>query len=332
MKSHFLYPQEEDLISIILLSYNTGDPLFDAIDSIIMQDYPKIELIVTDDGSKDFNEDEIENYIIEHKKDNILSHLVIHRKTNIGTVKNINAALEMSRGEYIRILGGDDAYPTSTVLRDMIDILMRDNRIAVVGKWLQCNENLEPIHDDRTEKSNKAISTVLELGYIEGRKYITKNNIFPIANQAICYRREFFEKYGLCDERYFLIEDVTLAHRVLKEASNVGIYDDYAVKHRAKGGISSSKEMFSPRRILYYKDALVYAENDIDKSPEIYNWLYRKESIRINKFVYLMAKSKKDNRRYLMPLLCICYLDAVIYYTCTRPVKLMKRIISRIQK
>ena len=40
--------------SCILLSYNTGEMLYDAIDSILMQDYPFIELIVADDGSENF--------------------------------------------------------------------------------------------------------------------------------------------------------------------------------------------------------------------------------------------------------------------------------------
>lgn len=51
MNGKFVNDYVKDMVSVILLSYNSGDYLYEAIDSIIKQDYPLIELIVTDDGS-----------------------------------------------------------------------------------------------------------------------------------------------------------------------------------------------------------------------------------------------------------------------------------------
>ena len=193
MSKYFKFDSKKGVITVILLSYNTGEMLYDAIDSVLMQDYPFIELIVADDGSEIFPRERIEKYIQERKRNNIIDCTIIHRKRNVGTVKNINRALKISKGEYIRILGGDDAYPYPNTFSDTIN-MMKDNVIAVVGKWMQCDEHLNPIKDKRTEKSNDAINKVLDLGYVEGRKFISKHDIFPIANQATCYKRLFFEK------------------------------------------------------------------------------------------------------------------------------------------
>lgn len=241
-------------------------------------------------GRKIFYRESIEKYIQERKNNNIIDCTIIHRKKNVGTVKNINRALRISKGEYIKILGGDDAYPFLNTFSDTINVINKNNTIAVVGKWMQCDEKLNPIKD----------------------------------------KRLFSEKYGLCDEDYYLIEDITLLNRILKESRKVVAYNEYTVKHRAKGGISSSREMFSPRRLLYYKDCITYAKKDVDKNPEIYTWLFRKDNIRIHEFVYKMTKAKANNKA-LMLLIIVGYIDSVIYYSCTRPLKLLKRIVASIR-
>ena len=88
--------------------------------------------------------------------------------------------------------------------------------------------------------------------------------------------------------------------------------------------------MFSPRRLLYYKDCITYAKKDVDKSPEIYSWLFRKENIRIYEFVYQMIKAKKNKNILCMLLLVVGYMDAIVYYGCTRPHKLLKKIFESI--
>ena len=144
MNNTFVNESVKNMISIILLSYNSGDYLYEAIDSILKQDYPLIELIVSDDGSKNFEEEKLRKYIDDNARDNI-TYSIIHRKKNIGTVKNINNALAVSKGEYIRILGGDDTYPVPDVLSRMIRILEKEHSIAVVGKLEQCDSVMRSI-------------------------------------------------------------------------------------------------------------------------------------------------------------------------------------------
>ena len=41
------------LVSIVVLTYNSSDYVLETLDSIKCQDYPNLELIVSDDGSND---------------------------------------------------------------------------------------------------------------------------------------------------------------------------------------------------------------------------------------------------------------------------------------
>ena len=54
---------EKNLISIITPCYNTGNLLSRLLDSILMQDYPSVEMYAIDDGSSDNTAEVIKNYI-----------------------------------------------------------------------------------------------------------------------------------------------------------------------------------------------------------------------------------------------------------------------------
>ncbi len=317
-------------ISVIVLSYNSEKYIFEAIQSICAQDYPYIELIIADDGSKAFDRNLLEKYILNHKNKNIVNWMILHSDQNRGTVKNVNNAIRASSGEYIKIIAGDDTYPTIDVFSAQVKNIKDNNTIISVGKLQQCDSEMNPIKDSRVEKSNNAIHTVLHLDYTDARRYITANDIFPIVNQAMCYRRDFFVQGGLCDEDYILIEDSPLALRVLRASEKVSEIDMYTVNHRAKVGISTSRELFSPRRILYYTDCVTYSKKEVYKQKDIYKWLYRKEHLRTSVFVLKMAKAKKDNRSlFYRMFIGLCYIDTIIYYSSTHFTKLVRRIIDR---
>lgn len=330
-KNTFEYPYEYGLVSAIILSYNSGDFLIEAIDSVIQQDYPMIELIITDDGSDDFCENTLREYIEKNKQNNILKYSIIHREQNIGTVKNINYALAISKGEYIKILGGDDTYPIPNIFSQQVKCIQDSNTIVAIGKLQQCNHKMEPIYDERVERSNSDLRKVLQMEYTAARRYIANRDIFPIANQAVCYHRKFFEKKGFCDEDFILIEDISLALKILSEAENASFMDVFTVNHRAKVGISTSRELFAPRRLLYYHDCITFALKEIDSHPEIYGFVYRKENLRVSTLIYKLAKAKKEEKGLLsLFFIGIQYLDTIIYYIVSNPKKFFRRIKERI--
>jgi glycosyltransferase involved in cell wall biosynthesis len=53
---------ETPLVSIVIPAYNHAGYLDEAIQSILDQDYPRVELIVLDDGSTDKTREILEKY------------------------------------------------------------------------------------------------------------------------------------------------------------------------------------------------------------------------------------------------------------------------------
>ena len=77
---------EENLVTVVVLTFRRFDNLENNINSILSQSYRNIEVIISDDGSENFDELKIKSLFSENK--NMKFH-IIHSKKNFGTVKNL---------------------------------------------------------------------------------------------------------------------------------------------------------------------------------------------------------------------------------------------------
>lgn len=89
------------LISVIIPAYNNGHYLREAIDSVLTQDYPDVELIVIDDGSTDDTADVLATYA---------GRLASRFQRNAGMASARNAGYRLSSGSFIAFLDSDDYY------------------------------------------------------------------------------------------------------------------------------------------------------------------------------------------------------------------------------
>lgn len=101
-----------DLISIIVPVYNVEKYLRKCIDSIIIQTYTNLEIILIDDGSSDNSG----NICEEYKKQDSRIH-VIH-KENGGLSSARNVGIDNATGQFISFVDSDDY-----LRKDMIEVL-----------------------------------------------------------------------------------------------------------------------------------------------------------------------------------------------------------------
>ncbi|MGI6243582.1 MAG: glycosyltransferase family 2 protein [Prevotella sp.] len=97
---------DQDLVSVIMPTYNTGKVLSDSIDSILNQSYPYFELLITDDGSTDpYTIDLLKQYETKDSriKVNYLSY-------NVGPAIARNKSIERAQGRYIAFCDSDDRW------------------------------------------------------------------------------------------------------------------------------------------------------------------------------------------------------------------------------
>ena len=86
---------ENELVSIIMPSWNTGNFIAESIQSVINQTYKNLEIILVDDGSTD------ESGKICDQYSEIDSRIHVIHKKNGGLSDARNVGLDYAVGEYI---------------------------------------------------------------------------------------------------------------------------------------------------------------------------------------------------------------------------------------
>lgn len=94
---------EQPIVSVICLCYNHAAFVKEAVQSVMDQTYPKVELIVVDDASRDNSVAAIEE--LKRQYPTIKTILL---KNNVGNCKAFNQGLAAAKGEYVIDLAADD--------------------------------------------------------------------------------------------------------------------------------------------------------------------------------------------------------------------------------
>ena len=100
-------------ISVIVPIYNVEKYIKRCLDSILMQKYQNLELILINDGSTDNVEEIIKTYI--EKYPNIIKYI---KKENTGLSDTRNTGMEIATGDYIMFVDSDD-YISQNLLNNL---------------------------------------------------------------------------------------------------------------------------------------------------------------------------------------------------------------------
>ena len=126
----------EGTVSVIIPTYNREKYIINAIESVINQRYPRVEVLVCDDFSTDNTKKVVYNYMREHPNVKFLQRPDGHKGANWAR----NYGIECANGEYIAFLDSDDELlPESIAVRVAIldkhpEIDMVYGDVAVNGK------------------------------------------------------------------------------------------------------------------------------------------------------------------------------------------------------
>ncbi|ABW67771.1 glycosyltransferase family 2 protein [Desulfosudis oleivorans] len=106
-------------VSIGIPTYNRADLLRRSIESALGQDYPNIEVLVSDNASTDRTPEVCQFYTDTHGS----RIKYIRQPVNLGATANFSKVLEMASGEFFMWLGDDDWIDSSYVKSCMRELL-----------------------------------------------------------------------------------------------------------------------------------------------------------------------------------------------------------------
>ena len=126
-----------DLVSIIMPSYNTANYIGGSIDSVLRQTYQNWELLIVDDCSQDNTDEVVKPYLSDQRIK------FFKNKSNSGAAVSRNKALREARGKWISFLDSDDTWAPLKLekqIKFMEDnnyaFTFTDYRICLNGRWM----------------------------------------------------------------------------------------------------------------------------------------------------------------------------------------------------
>jgi glycosyltransferase involved in cell wall biosynthesis len=199
------------LVSVILPTYNRAWILREAIDSVLSQNYPNIELIVVDDGSTDRTAELLASY-----GDSIR---VLSQK-NKGVSAARNAGIKKSRGKFIALLDSDDTWMQGKISCQVE--FFKNHPEAMICQtdeiWIRKGVRINP------RKKHKKLS---------GMIFEPSLHLCLVSPSAVMMRRKLFELKGYFNEKFTICEDYDLWLRVSSTLPIYLIDKAYIIK---KGG------------------------------------------------------------------------------------------------
>lgn len=164
------------LITVLITTYNYGQFIEQAIDSILSQDFPRdqVQILVVDDGSTDDTPEYVKRYG---------SRIEYFFKPNGGQASALNFGIARARGEIIALLDADDFFLPGKLVR-LMEAFQQDPSLAMVYHRLQ-EWHMET--DDRGESNFVPLSGDIRTVQDFFLRYI------PTATSGISYRRTSLE-------------------------------------------------------------------------------------------------------------------------------------------
>jgi glycosyltransferase involved in cell wall biosynthesis len=229
-------------ISIITPSYNQGPFIEETIRSVICQDYPNIEYIIIDGGSKDGSVDIIRKY------ESQLSYWV--SESDKGQTNAINKGLIQAKGEIIAYLNSDDLY-TPDAIRTAADFFKTHPDIDMIyGDIIHIDQHSEFINLHKTGK-------ILLENYLSCEVYLPQPTVF--------FRKRVIEKIGYFDDTLNLAMDLDYWITIFLYFQTEYIPDTLAKARIYPAAKSSAEKLKYLRERLYILDK-TFSNEDLMKS------------------------------------------------------------------
>lgn len=170
----------DNLVSVVIATYNMAQYLPLAVQSVLNQTFPNLEINVVDDGSTDNTREVIEQFSSDPR-------VHYHYQRNTGQAAAKNKGIQESKGDFIAFLDADDIWMPQK-LEKQLPLFGASKNVGVVYSTITyINEKGEIL---TTPKVN------CYRGRITGRLLVEN---FVSFNTSIV-RRECFESFGLFDE------------------------------------------------------------------------------------------------------------------------------------
>lgn len=299
------------LVSVVIPAYNVENYIKEAIDSVLLQTYSNIEIIVVDDGSIDGTKKSVDYYLGKNQ-------IIYLYQDNKGLSGARNAGIKIARGEYIALLDADDLFLPAKIEKQVL--------------YMENNPDCDFCYCDVKffvdEKPNKTLKSRFK--YYSGNvfEHLLKANF--INPSTLFFRKQIFDKFGMFDESFKRAEDLEYYLRVSLDGAIFCFINEplFLSRIRKSGNLQSNQVLMQSSILEIFENIkLKLSSENIRK--------YRLENI-INKrklklaLAYLMSGDKKKCRNILKETPMFDTFKPIIYFLSILPKFISKSFINKL--
>lgn len=246
--------KNENLVSVILPSFNRAWALKDAVDSVFSQDYPHIELIVIDDGSTDHTQKLLEEYKNEYKNE-----LIVLTQENSGVSAARNAGIKNSRGAFVALLDSDDTWDKRKIS-------------CQVAFFKRHPEALICQTEEIWIRNGKRVNPKVKHKKPSGMIFDPSLNLCLVSPSAVMMRKKLFDMKGYFNEEFTVCEDYDLWLRVSSTLPVFLIDEPYTIKrggHKDQLSSLHSQDKFRIRSLLALLESGSLTQDQAEKAKTV---------------------------------------------------------------
>tara|TARA_R110000868_G_scaffold411493_3_gene704678 strand:- start:44658 stop:45560 length:903 start_codon:yes stop_codon:yes gene_type:complete len=245
------------LVTVVIPCYNHENYIADAIESVLDQDYPEIELLVINDGSTDNSLSRIKQ--VYEKRGGFR---FIDQK-NTGLVSVLAKGVSTSEGKYFCQLASDDKLPVTSISR-RVEYL--ENHAGAV---IVCTDAYK-INGTVTTDQRVTSTRIKEMYNSEDQVEAIITGSHPLFSSGLIRREALMKCGGFDDIQFRYYEDLDTPIR-LAASGRIGYIDEPLFYRREHGAnVSSDRSMARIEIIRCYEK--IYGLNRFDAYKKILSY------------------------------------------------------------
>ncbi|MDE6744114.1 MAG: glycosyltransferase [Lachnospiraceae bacterium] len=219
-------------VTIYILVYNNAEELPATIESVLKQTYLDAEVILSDDGSQNYDVNILEQYAAALRKKYGQVRININEK-NVGTVKHLNRVLRMADGKYLISCSSGDIFAKEDTVEKIVRTFEQKKTLLLTTRRMDVASGKKKVRPSVLVGMLLKFAPNMVLDYM-----IRKKNV--ISGCCTFYQKKLFETYGYFDERYHLVEDYPYYVMLLQKKVRFGWSGMVSIHHRI-GGVSTGR-------------------------------------------------------------------------------------------
>lgn len=210
-------------VSVVIPTYNRADVLPEALDSVLAQDWPELEVIVVENGSTDRTAEMLAEYETRHA--DVVR--VIHLHPNRGPSRARNAGILAARHQFIAFLDSDNRWSPGKLDRQM--------------PLFEADPSLDLTFTGYRTFGASARTVLIE-GWRVSQEHALRELLVGccINTSSVVVRRESFAESGLFDPATDGLEDYELWVRMAASGLRIGYLAEPLAEYRIHESALSS--------------------------------------------------------------------------------------------